>query len=70
VTGDTHNELQSDTFSQWAEPLETNFARVLAENLSVLLTTERVAVYPWQGPERHATVSRLGGGSTRRWQQP
>jgi uncharacterized protein len=50
VTGNTHAELQSEAFSQWAEPLETNFARVLAENLAVLLTTERVAVYPWKGP--------------------
>jgi uncharacterized lipoprotein YmbA len=50
VTGNTPTELQSETFSQWAEPLETNFARILAENLAILLTTERVAMYPWKGP--------------------
>ena len=28
VTGNTHAELQSETFSQWAEPLESNFAGI------------------------------------------
>ena len=34
----------------WAEPLEDNFARVLAENLSLLLTTDQMAVFPWKSP--------------------
>jgi uncharacterized lipoprotein YmbA len=50
VTGESDNEVQQATFEQWAEPLETNFTRVLAENLSQLLATERVAVFPWKGP--------------------
>ena len=50
VTGDSGNELQRASLEQWAEPLETNFSRVLAENLSILLATERVAVFPWKGP--------------------
>jgi uncharacterized lipoprotein YmbA len=50
VTGESGNELQQAPFAQWAEPLETNFTRVLAENLSQLLATERVAVFPWKGP--------------------
>jgi uncharacterized lipoprotein YmbA len=49
VTGDSGNELQRAALEQWAEPLETNFTRVLADNLSVLLSTERVAVFPWKG---------------------
>jgi hypothetical protein len=50
VTGNTSNELRHAAFAQWAEPLADNFARVLAENLSLLLGTDRVAVFPWKGP--------------------
>lgn len=50
VTGNTSNELHHAAFAQWAEPLADNFARVLAENLSLLLGTDRVAVFPWRGP--------------------
>ena len=50
VSGENGNELQRASFDQWAEPLDTNFTRVLAENLSQLLATERVAVFPWKGP--------------------
>ena len=49
VTGDSGNELQQAALAQWAEPLTTNFTRVLAANLSVLLRTDRVAVFPWRG---------------------
>jgi uncharacterized protein len=40
-------QLQLGEYDRWAEPLETNFARVLAENLSLLMPTDRVAIYPW-----------------------
>jgi len=50
VTGDSGNELQQASLAQWAEPLDTNFARVLTLNLALLLATDRVAVFPWQGP--------------------
>jgi uncharacterized protein len=50
ITGGSENELQRAEFAQWAEPLETNFTRVLAANLSTLLRTDRVAVFPWKGP--------------------
>jgi uncharacterized protein len=50
ITGDSGNELRRAEFEQWAEPLETNFTRVLAANLSTLLRTDRVAVFPWKGP--------------------
>ena len=36
-------------FDRWAEPLESNVARVLAENLSFLLGTHRVSLFPWAG---------------------
>lgn len=50
VTGNTNPELGRASFEQWAEPLESSFARVLAENLSLLLATDHVMVFPWQGP--------------------
>src|SRR5215468_100727 len=50
VTGNTSNELHPAALAQWAEPLADNFVRVLAENLSLLLDTDRVAVFPWRGP--------------------
>ena len=48
VTGHTSPVLQSAALAEWAEPLRDGFTRVLAENLSLLLATERVAILPWQ----------------------
>jgi uncharacterized protein len=36
----------------WAEPLEENFSRVLSQNLSILLQTDRVVSYPWERNQR------------------
>ena len=47
VTRISRNELEVDEFARWGEPLKDNFSRVLAENISVLLSTDRVFVYPW-----------------------
>ena len=47
VTQISDNELDVDEFHRWAEPLKDNFTGVLAENLSVLVATDRVAVFPW-----------------------
>jgi len=49
VTRSTPNSLQFAEFDKWAEPLEKNLTRVLAENLSILLSTDRVVVFPWAG---------------------
>ena len=46
VTRIDRNELKMDEFNRWAEPLKENFFRVLAENLSVLLNTVDVSIYP------------------------
>ena len=40
-------ELQFAEFNQWAEPLQANVTRVLSENLSHLLATDRIAIHPW-----------------------
>jgi hypothetical protein len=49
VTRSTPDSLQFAEFDKWAEPLDKNLARVLAENLSILLSTDRVVVFPWAG---------------------
>lgn len=45
-TGD--NEVTIDEFALWAGPLSENFNLVIAENLSVLLTSKQVAIFPWR----------------------
>jgi uncharacterized lipoprotein YmbA len=49
VTRLSSSELHLSEFNRWAESLEKNFSRVLALNLSVLLSTDKVLVYPWIG---------------------
>ena len=46
VIRDSQNQIRLAEFSQWAGPLQENFSRVLAENLSVLLSTDRVGIFP------------------------
>ncbi|MGD9173117.1 MAG: PqiC family protein [Desulfobacterales bacterium] len=41
------NKLQIDEFHRWAGRLDEDFARVVAENISLMLPSEQVAVYPW-----------------------
>ncbi len=48
VTRSGPNKLKIDEFHRWAGRLDESFARVLAENISLLLGTDQVAVYPWQ----------------------
>ncbi len=46
-----NSELNVDEFNRWAEPLEKNFERVLIENLSRLIPTDRIYIFPWQEEE-------------------
>jgi uncharacterized lipoprotein YmbA len=46
VIRDSQNQIRLAEFSQWAGPLQENFSRVLAENLSILLATDRVGIFP------------------------
>ncbi len=45
------NRLQLAEFHKWAGPLQQDFSRVVAENLSILLATDRVFIMP----QRRAT---------------
>jgi len=47
VTRITQNEVRVDEFAKWAEPLENNIARALAENLSSLLCLRSIVIFPW-----------------------
>jgi uncharacterized lipoprotein YmbA len=49
VTRITQNEVRLDEFAEWAEPLEDNISRTLAENLSSLLCIRTIAIFPWRG---------------------
>ncbi|MCK9391226.1 MAG: PqiC family protein [Syntrophales bacterium] len=40
------NQVTADEFSRWASPLKTDIARVVAENLSLLLGSPYVSVFP------------------------
>ena len=47
ITRTSANKVRMADFSQWAEPLEQSIPRVLSENLSRLIGTDQVSVYPW-----------------------
>ncbi len=47
VTRGSQNKVDVAEFAQWAGPLQENFSRVLAENLSVLLSTDKISVFPF-----------------------
>jgi uncharacterized lipoprotein YmbA len=47
VVRSAQNRFEVSENDRWAEPLEENFARVLAQNLSALLRTDRIVPYPW-----------------------
>jgi uncharacterized lipoprotein YmbA len=40
------NQVRLEEFDRWALPLQSNIARVVAENLIVLLGTPRITVFP------------------------
>jgi hypothetical protein len=42
------NEYRLAEFAKWAEPLEENILRVTAENLSRLLGSQRMLIFPWR----------------------
>ncbi len=42
------NRVEVSEFNRWASPLQEDFLRVLAKNISTLLPMSRVAVYPWK----------------------
>jgi uncharacterized lipoprotein YmbA len=49
VTRAGRHQLHLGEFDRWAEPLQENFSRVLAENLALLVPTEHSLLNPWPG---------------------
>jgi uncharacterized protein len=47
VTGVSGNQMAQANFDQWGGELNDNMTRVLASNLSNLLGTDQVSLYPW-----------------------
>jgi uncharacterized lipoprotein YmbA len=47
VTRVDENEIMFSEIYRWGEPLDANFARVLADNLSRHLGTDRIVAFPW-----------------------
>ena len=52
VTRISQNRFAVAENDRWAEPLEENFSRVLSQNLSILLQTDRMVAYPWERSQR------------------
>jgi uncharacterized lipoprotein YmbA len=42
------NEVKFAEFERWAAPLAGSFSSTLAKNLSTLLRTDRITLYPWK----------------------
>jgi uncharacterized lipoprotein YmbA len=48
VTRLSQNKVELNEFNQWAGALRGNFSEVLANNLSILIPTNRISLYPWK----------------------
>lgn len=48
IIRNSRGEFELAELCQWAEPMQDMFARVTADNLSVLLGTDRVILFPWR----------------------
>jgi len=51
VTRTSANEIRIHDFNYWGEPLSTNFTAILAQNLSVLLSTDRILIFPYRSKQ-------------------
>jgi uncharacterized lipoprotein YmbA len=47
VNRDEQYRVHVDPLERWAQPLDEGISSTLAENLRILLHTDRVVVYPW-----------------------
>ena len=51
VTRTSTNEIKIHDFHYWGEPLSTNFTAILAQNLSVFLSTDRIIIFPYRSKQ-------------------
>jgi uncharacterized lipoprotein YmbA len=47
VSRASRHQLSLSEFDRWAEPLQDNVSRVLAENLALLIPTDHLLLNPW-----------------------
>jgi uncharacterized protein len=47
ITRSGRHQLALGEFDRWAEPLQDNVLRVLAENLAILIPTDQVLLHAW-----------------------
>lgn len=50
MTREARNELRSSDANRWAGELESDVARVLAQNLALLIPSHSVSTFPWMNP--------------------
>jgi uncharacterized lipoprotein YmbA len=50
VVREASGEVRLSRVHQWAEPLQDGVARVIAENLALMIPTDAVVVFPWRSP--------------------
>jgi uncharacterized protein len=48
VTRSGPNTLKVSEFKRWGGKLDQDFINIFADNLSILLATDRVVIYPWK----------------------
>ncbi|MEJ2428665.1 MAG: PqiC family protein [Deltaproteobacteria bacterium] len=51
VTRTSTSEIKLHDFHYWGEPLGSNFTTVLAQNLSILLSTDRIFIFPYRNKQ-------------------
>ncbi len=54
VTRSGSNRLHLAEYDRWAEPLKQGVARVLAENLSTVVGTDHIVLFPWKASQTPA----------------
>jgi len=52
ITRASGARVEPSAIDRWAEPLDKGVPRVLAENLRLLLGTDRIVLYPWYASSR------------------
>jgi uncharacterized protein len=48
VTRTSNNQVVKAEFDRWVGPFKDNFINVLADDISFLLSTERIYLFPWR----------------------
>ena len=59
VTRTGADQVDLSQYHRWAEPLEDGVARILAEEISARVPTERIVVFPWRGIVARAITNQV-----------